>query len=152
MNHPQLTAALLAATTLMYAFSAAHAQDWDRTQTNTGVAYVSGGIGSASREALSAREKDFNFKLISTIAGTGTYVSDVVLTITSSAGKPIAQHTTQGPLFMANLPKGTYTMRATFRDQTQTRNFQINEKRLHIEYLRWLVRADEDWALPWQAP
>lgn len=152
MNPRQLTATLIAAATLMGALSAVHAQERDLTQTADGVAFVSGGIGIDSRDALAAREKDFNFKLVSTIAGTGTYVSHVALTITSSTGKTFARHTTEGPLFMAKLPKGSYTVSATFREQTQTRKFQVEATRLHIEYLRWPARADEDWTLPWQAP
>jgi hypothetical protein len=113
---------------------------------------ISGGIGADSREALAAREKDFNFKLISTIIGTGTYVSDVALTISNAAGKPLVRHTTQGPLFLATLSDGVYTLSATFRGQTQTRKFQIRAGRLLTEYLRWPERAEEDWTIPWNAP
>ena len=99
-----------------------------------------------------AREKDFNLKLVATITGTGTYVSDVALTLTPNNGKIAVRHTTQGPLFMAKLPEGVYTLNATFRDQTRTRKFQVRTNRLHTEYLRWPERPDEDWTLPWGAP
>jgi hypothetical protein len=155
MKHRQVSAALHSAAILMWTFNAVHAQDWDRTQTVAGVAYVSGGIGSDSRDRLAAREKEFNFKLVSTIASTGTYVSDVALAISDPAGKIIARHTTQGPLFMARLPEGAYTLSATFHEQTQSRKFQVrplNTGRLQTEYLRWPARASEDWTLPWGAP
>ena len=152
MHTRQLTAALLALSAALWVVHPVSAQDWDRAQTTDGIAYVSGGIGSDSRDALAAREKDFNLKLVSTITGTGTYVSDVALTLTHTSGKIVVRHTTQGPLFMAKLPEGAYTLNATFRDQNQTRKFQVRASRLHTEYLRWSARPDEDWTLPWGAP
>ena len=152
MNHRQLTVTLIAAATLMVALSAVHAQGRDLTQTVDGIAFVSGGIGIDSRDALAAREKEFNFKLVSTIAGTGTYVSNVALTLTHNNGKIVVRHTTQGPLFMAKLPEGAYTLNATFREQTQTRQFQVRAGRLLTEYQRWPERSNEDWTLPWSAP
>jgi hypothetical protein len=151
MNTQPLAAALLALAASVWVCPIS-AQDWDRSRMTDGVIYVSGGIGSASRDELALREKDFNLKLVSTITGTGTYVADVDLTITDNAGKIVARHTTQGPLFMAKLPEGAYTASATFRDQTQTRKFQVRANRLHTEYLRWTARPDEDWTLPWGTP
>jgi len=146
---------LLALTATLWTVPPLFAQDTDRTLSANGVAYVSGGIGSDSRDALAVREKEFNFKLVSTIIGTGTYVSDVAITIADSSGKTLLRHTTQGPLFMARLPEAAYNLSVTFRDQTQTRKFRVppaSRGRLHTEYLRWPARADDDWTLPWNAP
>jgi hypothetical protein len=145
------TALAVMLTSAVLAAGPTHAQNPARVAAPD-VVYVSGGIGSTSRDELAAREKEFNLKLVLTIVGTGTYVSDVGLIITNSAGKTLAQHTTQGPLFMAKLPDGAYTLSATFRGQTQTRKFQVRAGRLHTEYLRWPARVNDDWTLPWGAP
>ncbi len=152
MNTRPLTITLFTLATLMCVGSPAYAQNPARVAAAPDVVYVSGGIGSTSRDELAAREKEFNPKFVFTIVGAGTYVSDVALTITGSAGKTLARRVTQGPLFMAKLPDGAYTLNATFRSQTQTRTFQVRTGRLHTEYLRWPARADEDWTLTWGAP
>lgn len=69
-----------------------------------------------------------------------------------NVAKDLVQHPAQGPLFMAKLPAGAYTANASFRDQSQTRKFQVRLGRLHTEYLRWPTRPDEYWTLLWGAP
>jgi hypothetical protein len=46
----------------------------DRVQEVNGITFVSGGIGADSRESLAAREKSYNFKLVLTLEGSGTFV------------------------------------------------------------------------------
>lgn len=76
------------------------------------------------------------------------YVCDGI----GNAGKTVVRCATQGPLFMAKLPEGAYTMSATFRDQTQVRKFQVRANRLYVEYLRWPERPDEDYTQPRSMP
>jgi hypothetical protein len=120
----------------------------DRVQEVNGITFVSGGIGADSRESLAAREKSYNFKLVLTLEGSGTFVSDARVTLSSAAGKKLVEHVTEGPLFLAGLPAGAYVVTATFRNVTQTKKFQVRADRLHTEHLRWPADATQDVTLP----
>lgn len=109
----------------------------DRVQEMNGITFVSGGIGAASRGALAAREKFYNFKLILGLEGSGSFVSDARVTLSSATGQKLVEHVTDGPLFLAGLPAGAYVVTAMFRNRTLARKFQVRADRLHTEYLRW---------------
>lgn len=109
----------------------------DRVQEMNGITFVSGGIGADSRESLAEREKYYNFKLVLTLEGAGSFVSDARVTLANAAGDKLVEHTTEGPLFLASLPPGNYVVNARFRDITVTRKFQVRADRLHTEHMRW---------------
>lgn len=109
----------------------------DRVQEMNGITFVSGGIGADSRESLAAREKYYNFKLVLTLEGAGTFVSDARVTLANAAGQTLVVHTAEGPLFLASLPAGQYVVSAQFRNITVTRKFQVRADRLHTEQMRW---------------
>ncbi len=146
---PRLKCLLPAALALALTVSAG-AQP-DRVQEANGVTFVSGGIGADSRDSLAAREKSYNFKLVMTLEGSGTYVSDARVTLATTAGQKLVEHVTEGPLFLAGLPAGTYVVTATFRNVTHTRKFQVRADRLHTEYMRWPAHAEFDVTLPPEA-
>jgi hypothetical protein len=110
------------------------------------IAYVSGGVGKSEQQALKAREKEFNLKLVFTLV-TGNFVSNVRVAIQDAKGKTLIEHTTGGPLFMARLPAGSYSVNATFRGKTETRKVKTGE-RLHTEYWRWPSDPKFDLPLP----
>lgn len=122
----------------------------DRVQEMNGVTFVSGGIGSDSRESLAAREKSYNFKLVMTLEGSGTFVSDARVTLSAANGQKLVEHLTEGPLFLAGLPAGAYVVSATFRNVTHTKKFQVRADRLHTEYLRWPADPQQDVTTPWE--
>ena len=129
----------------------AGAAEPDRVQEMNGITFVSGGIGAASRESLAAREKFYNFKLILGLEGSGSFVSDARVTLSTASGQKLVEHVTEGPLFLAGLPAGAYVVTATFRNQTLTRKFQVRADRLHTEYLRWPADPAVDVTTPWEA-
>ena len=120
----------------------------DRVQEMNGISFVSGGIGAASRESLAAREKFYNFKLVLGLEGSGSFVADAQVRLSSAAGQKLVEHVTEGPLFLAGLPAGAYVVSATFRNQTLTRKFQVRADRLHTEYLRWPADLQQDVPTP----
>ena len=122
----------------------------DRVQEMNGITFVSGGIGAASREGLAEREKYYNFKLVLGLEGSGSFVSDARVTLSSATGQMLVEHVTDGPLFLAGLPAGAYVVSATFRNQTLTRKFQVRAERLHTEYLRWPADLQQDVPTPWE--
>lgn len=120
----------------------------DRVQEMNGISFVSGGIGAASRESLAAREKFYNFKLVLGLEGSGSFVADARVTLSTAAGQKLVEHVTEGPLFLAGLPAGAYVVSATLRNQTLTRKFQVRADRLHTEYLRWPADLQQDVPTP----
>ncbi|HTE16652.1 MAG TPA: hypothetical protein VK642_16400 [Burkholderiales bacterium] len=122
----------------------------DRVQEMNGITFVSGGIGTDSRASLAAREKSYNFKLILTLEGAGTFVSDALVTLASASGRKLVEHVAEGPLFLAGLPAGAYIVTATFRKVTHTRKFQVRADWLHTEHMRWPIDPALDVTTPWE--
>lgn len=143
-----ITSILMAATLAAISIATAQAADSDRLQEMNGITFVSGGIGTDSRDSLAAREKSYNFKLVLTLEGSGTFVSDARVTLSNAAGKTLVEHVTEGPLFLAGLPTGAYVVSATFRHVTHSKKFQVRADRLHTEYLRWPADAALDFTPP----
>jgi hypothetical protein len=132
------------------ALTCAQAANADRVQEMNGITFVSGGIGSDSRESLAAREKSYNFKLVMTLEGSGTFVADARLTLSTAGGQKLVETVTEGPLFLAGLPAGAYVVSATFRGATHSKKFQVRVDRLHTEYLRWPADPKLDVTTPWE--
>ena len=84
------------------------------------MSFISGGVGENSVAALKAREGEFNLKLVFTLTE-GAYLADVGVKITDAGGKTVIEHVTDGPIFMARLPAGTYTVAATYNGKPQVR-------------------------------
>jgi hypothetical protein len=107
--------------------------------------FVSGGVGASSQEDLKAREREFNLKLVFTLVE-GNYVADVNVAIRDASGRTVLEHEAPGPLFMAKLPSGTYTVSATYEGRSQSRKVSIGE-RLHTEQFRWPSNPQTDFPL-----
>lgn len=119
----------------------------EKVITQNDVSYISGGIGIDSQERLTAREKEFNLKLVFTLVE-GNYLADVGVTIKNAAGKTVIEHVADGPFFMAKLPAGAYSVTAAYGGKTQTRKVSIRADRLRTEYLRWPSNPKTDFPLP----
>lgn len=91
------------------------------------VEYVSGGIGID--ESTSFKDARATFPLSMTFAqaaqGQGDYVADVKVVVADAHGKPVLDTTSQGPYLLARLPDGKYQVKATYGNQTQTRDVTI---------------------------
>lgn len=114
---------------------AAVAQPVEPIMRRDAITYVSGGVGKASEARLKALESQFNLKLVLTLT-TGHYLADVSVVLRDSGGKLLLQHVTEGPVFMARLPAGTYQVAATYKGRSQSRTV-VTTDRLHSEYFRW---------------
>ena len=102
------------------------------------VPYVSGGAGADSREELRAKEKDFNLKIVAADKS-GDYLAGVKVVIESATKAQVLDTTMEGPILLAKLPPGTYTIRATSNDQKLTRTVTIAAQGLQQVDLRWDV-------------
>lgn len=99
-------------------------------------AVISGGIGLESRDQLAAKAHDYNTKLVFALSSR-EYVSDVDVDITSSAGRKVASHHTEGPWMYAQLPPGDYTVRATFNGNTLTKKVSVGKQGQKVVNFLW---------------
>lgn len=94
------------------------------SSSGSSVPIVSGGIGFDSQQAVAAREREYNLKLLFTL-NEGNYVSDVGVEIQDASGRTLVQHESQGPFVLAKLPGGSYNVVATYEGKRQTRRINV---------------------------
>ena len=100
------------------------------------VPYISGGAGADAREELLAKEKEYNLKVI-TAEKSGGYLAGVKVVIESARKEQVLGTTLEGPILLARLAPGTYTIRATSDGQTLTRTVTIPAQGLRQVDFRW---------------
>ena len=100
------------------------------------VPHISGGIGSAEREELGTKEPDYNVKIV-TAMKSGEYLSGVVVVIESATKQPMLETTMAGPILLAKLPPGSYTIKATAGGATLTRTVTTEAQGLKQVDFRW---------------
>lgn len=80
--------------------------------TTTGVPFISGGVGETERTEMNEHSSNFNLRVI-TAKANGDYLAGVNLTIRNEKGSALLTTVTPGPLLMAQLPPGKYTVTAS---------------------------------------
>jgi len=121
----------------------------ERAQTESGIAYVSGGVGQSELTALHVERSHYSLWVATVAKGSGAYLSDAQLRITSLDGnRVVLEHTMDGPWFFATLPPGRYEVSATLRPdgadaaETITRDVRIQRGGLRQAVLRFISSAD----------
>jgi hypothetical protein len=104
---------------------------------------VAGGIGEAELAAITAREKEFNLKLVFSLVQ-GNYVADVDVTVSDAKGAKVIERSAVGPFVLARLPAGEYSATATRGGRTISRKFKVAAGRLRTEHLRWPADPGQD--------
>jgi hypothetical protein len=106
------------------ASGAALAQSLPQPASQNGIAYVTGGVGEDEVLAFRAVAPRYNLRM--TFASkTGSYLSDVDVTITSGTGRPVLTVRTDGPLLFVRLPAGRYQIAAHMGHIMETRKIQV---------------------------
>ena len=100
------------------------------------VPYLSGGVGADAREELLAKEKEYNLKIV-VAERSGDYLAGVKVVIESARKEPVLDTTMEGPILLAKLAPGTYTIRAVHDGQTLTRTVTVPAQGLGRVDLRW---------------
>jgi len=67
----------------------------------------------------------------------GNHVSDVLVSITDATGKTLVETTSEGPFFLAHLPRGKYQIAATLSGNTIKRQIVIGSAPLGTTHFRW---------------
>ena len=100
------------------------------------VPYISGGVGADSREELLAKEPEYNLKIVAA-ATSGDFLADVKIVIESARKEQVLDTTMEGPILLARLAPGTYTVKATSDAQAITRTVTIPAQGLRQVDFRW---------------
>lgn len=99
---------------LSLASAALCALPWPATAADP-IAVESGGVSSEHFAAMSARASGYSFKLLLAAKGSGAYLADVDVTVRALPGNEVVvQHRSQGPLLLAALPPGRYSVEARY--------------------------------------
>jgi hypothetical protein len=107
------------------------------------VRYVSGGIGVEAQERLKERADEFNLKLVFTL-NEGNYIADVNVAVKDARGRTVIEDVSEGPIFMAKLRPGRYSVSATYEGKAVTRQLQVGERGTSTAYLRWPSNPETD--------
>ena len=102
------------------------------------VSYISGGVGADARQELLAKERDYKLKIIAADKS-GDYLADVQVVIESARKERVLDTTMEGPILLAKLAPGTYTIRATSDAKTLTQIVTIAAQGLRQADFRWDV-------------
>ncbi|MDK3024311.1 hypothetical protein QO239_17095 [Cupriavidus taiwanensis] len=130
-QHLRLAALIGAAMFLASALQARAAADNLVIRTMGPVSYVCGGVADDERQALAAKEKDFNMGILFTQGANGEFLSDVAVRLVRDE-QEVASFRAAGPRCLIRAPEGSYNIEASYKGQpksikvsTGTRNAQL---------------------------
>jgi hypothetical protein len=95
-------------------------------RTRGEIVYITGGIGADERDRLKKMEKEFNLRLLFTQPD-GHLLSDASVVVKDASGQTVLAEQS-GPIFLAKLPPGTYTVETAFDGKKQTRRVTVGKK------------------------
>jgi hypothetical protein len=95
-----------------------------KEKTYQGIPFISGGVGLEEQEALAAKYKEYNLKLMFATKG-GEYVADVKVEISDSRGEKVLVAAADGPWVFTNLPAGKYIVTATYMGKEKRNKVNI---------------------------
>ena len=122
------------------------------TPAHAEVAIVSGGIGEGGRASIEALQGDYSFKAVFSGRG-GDYLSEVEVRIFDKGKHEVVATTTDGPILLADLPRGRYTIEARVGAIAKRVSFIIGKKGLKTLSVSLPLRAaPEAYAPPQSQP
>lgn len=107
-----------------------------RIETEGAIAYLSGGISEEGQGEVLELGRDFNLRVVFTLAS-GEYLVDVSVKVPDARGLPLLETVAQGPFFIAKLPPGTYRITASLNGQPSERSASVGARGQQVVYLRW---------------
>jgi hypothetical protein len=90
------------------------------------VAYISGGVGGDSQEAMAAARSQYNLHLLFAQQGTGGFFADVPVQIVDGAGRTVLSAISSGPYLFARLSPGRYRVTATHNGQAKVQAAELS--------------------------
>jgi hypothetical protein len=100
------------------------------------VPFLTGGVGEDGRKEIEAAAKDYNLKLVFAQSG-GAFVADVQVSIRDSGGATVLAAASEGPLFFAKLPAGSYSVEATYQGVAKKSSVSVAATGRRVLDFRW---------------
>lgn len=94
-------------------------------ETHAGIAVIHGGVGAEERAAIEQTASGYNLKLTFARKGSGAYLFGVKVVVRNTQGRVVLDTTASGPLMLAKLPDGAYSVAATEQGVTLSQNIAI---------------------------
>jgi hypothetical protein len=107
-----------------------------KVQTENGIPFVSGGFGVEERAALQTLGTKDNLELSFALQN-DEYLGGAKVLIKDERGEKVLETASDGPLFYAKLPTGTYTVMATALGKTMTRTVKVPATGRARLYFAW---------------
>jgi hypothetical protein len=108
------------------------------------VEIYTGGIGEEEQKKIAEMENNYSLKLVFSGEG-GMYLSDVAVKIKDSKGEMLVDDKTKGPIFLANLPEGHYTVDVSYQDHAKTLKESVGKaKKLKTVQVRIPITEAEE--------
>lgn len=101
-----------------------------------GVPYLSGGIGYEEREAIDRARKNYNTKLV-LAESSGSYISNVSLTVATVLGEPVVTLSGAGPLLLLQLPPGSYLVTTDYEGRKAQKRFDVSDNVAQTVVVAW---------------
>ena len=103
---------------------------------NQSTQYITGGFGNNEQNEIKAQSNLYNVHL--TFADQeGAYLGNVQVVITNQHNQPVFEASDTGPLLYIKLPDGTYNLKATYNNQTQSSTFRLQGNAQVSNVMRW---------------
>jgi hypothetical protein len=130
-----VTAALCAATGAVAATPA----DLPPAQTSGEVTYLSGGVGKDQQSAIrhEAANYPLEMKFLPRDKGPVEYTAGIPVTIKDQTGKVVLDARSNGPLMLAKLPDGKYTITAEEAGKSELRHVTVAQGKHRTVVFRW---------------
>ena len=100
------------------------------------VSYISGGVGADERSEFTAKERDYNLKVVAA-ENSGDFLANIQVVIESAKKGRVLEAKMDGPILLAKLAPGTYTIKATFDDRTLVKSVIVPAQGLPTVDFRW---------------
>ncbi|OGB26118.1 MAG: hypothetical protein A3I66_13645 [Burkholderiales bacterium RIFCSPLOWO2_02_FULL_57_36] len=96
-------------------------------QTENGITYACGGVGSNEAAAMKQAASDYDL-MVTFAASNGAYIADVNVDLADARGNSILKTTCGGPIMLVDFPEGgKYRVRAETGGRTLTRTAQVRD-------------------------
>lgn len=113
------------------------AEDFIKIRRQNDITFVSGGVSDQEQKVMQSLSGKFNLKLTFATEKQGKYLSDVRVHILDAQNNTLLDTLSAGPIFLADLDPGTYTVEASGFGQDYRETAKItDQKQAHLMF-RW---------------
>jgi hypothetical protein len=103
-----------------------------------GIDYVSGGAGKEDRDAMATQRGSYTLEVVLSGVGGEYVVVDALRVLSSQGGEVLIVHDA-GPIVMARLPAGSYTLETTWHGKSERRSVSVASSA--VKTVNWNVAA-----------